>query len=144
MLRPILILLVALAVLVNDRTSLASETSYVVIVNPTNPVTELDRNFVRDVFLKKSTDWGGGSTAHPIDLASKFPARGQFLREVIRKTPAQLKLYWNQRIFSGKGVPPPQSDSVTAVIEYVASHPGAIGYIPAASDPGKTKIVRLK
>lgn len=125
------------------RESLANGDGYQVIVNPDFQVDELERDFVRDVYLKKATDWAGRAV-HPIQLTSRHAASEQFVRDVIRKTPAQLKKYWSQQIFSGKGVPPPDVDSPAAVVAYVVERPGAIGYIPKNVDPGRARVVRLK
>jgi ABC-type phosphate transport system substrate-binding protein len=115
-----------------------------VIVNPDNPVDSVSRDFLRDAYLGKASEWGNGDTVHPIDLTERFAAREKFTEEVIRKTPAQLRTYWNQQIFSGKGVPPPEGDSVADVIDYVVSTPGAVGYLPADADPGKAKVIGIR
>ena len=62
----------------------------------------------------------------------------------MRKTPAQLKSYWNQQIFSGKGVPPPEADSPAAAVAYVLANPGAIAYVPADTDPGRTRVIGVR
>lgn len=115
-----------------------------VIVHPENPVSEVSRGFLREAFLKKSTQWSRGGTIRPIDLARKFPERDRFTREVVRKTPAQLKNYWSQQIFSGKGVPPPEADTTTSVVAYVLANKGAIGYVPADADTRGAKVVKVK
>ena len=115
-----------------------------IIVNPENRVDAVSREFLRNAYLKKATTWGPGGTIRPVDLTSKLPVRDQFTHDVIKKTPAQLKTYWNQQIFSGKGVPPPEADSVQAVISYVLANPGAVGYLPVDVDPGKAKVVGIK
>ncbi len=119
-----------------------STDAYQVIVSPENPVTEVDRDFVRDAFLKKTSEWNG-ETIRPIDLSAKHAARDRFTREVIRKTPAQLKSYWNQQIFSGKGTPPPVADSAAAVVAFVVANKGAIGYVPVDADTAGAKIVKV-
>ena len=63
---------------------------------------------------------------------------------MIRKTPSQLRTYWNQQIFSGKGVPPPEADSVASAIQYVLANKGAIAYIPADADAGKAKVIGIR
>lgn len=115
-----------------------------VIVNPGTKIEAVDRDFLRDAYLGKATEWGDGETIHPLDLASRFPARDKFTEHVIRKSPAQLRTYWNQQIFSGKGVPPPEADAIADAIEYVVSTPGAVGYLPADADPGRAKVIRIK
>jgi ABC-type phosphate transport system substrate-binding protein len=123
--------------------SAAATDEYKVIVHPGNPVSTVDRTFLRDIYLRKATDWTGAGPIRPIDLARRFSARERFVQEVLRKTPAQLKTYWNQQIFSGKGVPPPEAESTGAVVAYVLANPGAIAYLPGDADPGKTKVIKV-
>lgn len=144
MVRPLVIAIAIAAVLAAGDASTATETTYEVIVNPDNHATEIDRGFLRDVFLKKTVEWNDGRDVRPIDLAAKFPARTQFTHDVIGKTPSQLRSYWSQQIFSGKGVPPPETDSTAAVIAYVLAHPGAVGYLPTGTDPKGAKIVPVR
>lgn len=124
--------------------SLAEETKLKVIVHPDNPATSVSRAFLRDAFLKKSTEWKGGEAILPVDLAWRFPERRAFTEEVLQKTPTQVKNYWNQQIFSGKGVPPPEADSPRAVIGYVLANPGAVGYIPANVDAQGAKVLAVQ
>jgi ABC-type phosphate transport system substrate-binding protein len=125
-------------------TSIADDRpGFKLIINPENTVDSLDRDFVRDVYLKKATEWQDGETVHPLDLSASFAAREKFTSHIIRKTPAQLRAYWNQQIFSGKGVPPPEADSIRSVVSYVLSHRGAVGYIPGDADPGKAKVIKV-
>ena len=118
-----------------------ADAGFRVIVHPDNPIVSVDRAFLREAFLKKATDWGDGKTIRPVDLAS---VRERFARAVLKKTPSQLKNYWNQQIFSGKGVPPPEASSADAVIAYVLANPGAIGYLPAGVDPRRAKVIEVK
>ena len=116
-----------------------------VIVNPENKIDEVDRDFLRDVYLKKATEWGDGATVRPVDLSARHPVRDRFRDDVLRKTAtAQLHSYWNQQIFSGKGVPPPEAESTADEINYVLANPGGVGYLPHDADPGRAKVVRLR
>lgn len=119
----------------------APETEFKIIVHPDNPVGAVEVSFLRDVYLKKTVSWGHGRSARPIDLS---PVRERFAAKVLRKTPSQLRYYWNGRVFSGKGVPPPQVDSVAAAVEYVIEHPGAVAYLPADADTGDAKVIELR
>ena len=131
-------ILVARSAVADDR-----EASFRVIVHPDNPATSVDRAFLRDAYLKKTTEWGNGNTIRPVDLTAKYTARERFAHDVIKKTSAQLKSYWSQQIFSGKGVPPPEAGTPDAVIDYVMANPGAVGYLPAGTDPGRAKIIEV-
>lgn len=119
------------------------EESYKVIVHPENPISAVDRSFLRDAYLKRAVDWGHGASIRPIDLSRPSSVRDRFTHEVLKKSSSQLKNYWNQQIFSGKGVPPP-AVSPERVIEYVLENPGAVGYVPSDVDPGNAKVVPVR
>lgn len=138
------VLPIIVCVLAFATRSLAAEQTFKVIVHPDNPVTSIDRGFLRDAYLKKAKEWSGDGAIRPVDLTAKFSVRTKFTEDVLRKTPAQLKNYWNQQIFSGKGVPPPEAESTAAVIKYVLANPGAVGYIPANVDAGGAKVIAVK
>jgi len=125
--------------------SAATSEEYKIIVHPGNPIIAIDRQFLRDAFLRKAADWsGGGELVRPIDLLAGSAVRGRFVRDVLKKTPSQLRSYWNQQIFSGKGVPPPEADSTAAAVAYVLANSGAIGYLPADADPAGAKVVGIR
>lgn len=138
------LLLLATAWLWLASSSTARDEEFKIIVHPDNPVSVVDQQFVRDAFLKKATSWSHGGTIRPIGLSAELPARDAFLQEVLKKTPAQLRSYWVQRIFSGTGVPPPEAESTAAAISYVLANPGALGYLPSHVDPGRAKVVTLR
>lgn len=137
-------LTLAMLMLGVGRPSMADHQTFKVIVNPERDVDAVDRELLRDAYLKKVEEWSDGETIRPIDLPETSEAREHFTEAVLRKTPAQLRAYWNQQIFSGKGVPPPEATSVADVIAYVLANKGAVGYIPADADPGKARVVGIR
>ncbi len=137
-------LAIAAALVAGSGRADAASDGFQVIVNPDNPVSEVERSFLRDAFLKKTSSWSNGETVRPIDLNKKYPVREAFCRDILKKTLPQLKRYWNQQIFSGKGVPPPELDSEKAIIAYVLANKGAVGYLPIGVDPGGARVVKVK
>ncbi len=117
---------------------------YQIIVHPSNPAKDVDKAFLRDAFLKRSPLWPHEVTIRPVDLQKDFEVRGQFSRDVLNKSVTEVKNYWHQQVFSGKGVPPPELESEAAVISYVLRSPGAIGYLSPGTDPGGTKVIPVK
>ena len=138
------VLLVGLVLAGIARAAVTDGDGFQVIVNPDNPLVTVDHGFLRDIYLKRATEWQTGAPVRPLDLSTRFPARVRFTREVLRKTSPQLRTYWNQQIFSGKGVPPPEADSTSAVIAYVLDNPGAIAYVPANANPGRAKVIKVQ
>lgn len=122
----------------------ADEPRFQIIVHPDNPVTEVDTAFLRAAYLKKRLTWSHGPGLQPLDLSARFPIRATFTSRVLRKTGHQLRAYWNQQIFSGKGTPPPQVDTVHDAVDFVLARRGAIAYLPAGADPGRAKVIPLR
>jgi hypothetical protein len=123
---------------------MADSDEIVIIVHPANPATSVNREFLREAFLKKRSEWSHGQPLRPIDLPASSRARDHFAHDVLKKSRAQLRSYWNQQIFSGKGVPPPTAESIAAAIAYVLANPGAVTYLPADADPGQAKVIELR
>jgi ABC-type phosphate transport system substrate-binding protein len=103
--------------------------AYRVIVNPESGYTSIERRLVAELFLKKTSQWPSGELARPVDLASDSPVRQRFSEDVLGRSVAAVKSYWQQLIFAGRGVPPPELESETEVADYVSRHPGSIGYV---------------
>jgi len=127
-----------------SRPLAASPPTYRLIVNPKNDATGVDRRFVADAFLKKITRWPDGESVHPVDLSAESLARARFSEEVIRRSVPAVKSYWQQLVFSGRDVPPPELDRDEDVIAYVLRFPGGIGYVSGAADVDRVKVVTIK
>jgi ABC-type phosphate transport system substrate-binding protein len=117
---------------------------YKLIVHPKNATRSLPRRFVAEAFLKKISEWPDGEAIAPVDLSSDSSVRRAFVEEVFERTTPAIRSYWQQMIFSGRGVPPPELESDDAVIRYVTHHRGAIGYVSARADIGDAKVVDLE
>jgi ABC-type phosphate transport system substrate-binding protein len=123
--------------------STAAEPGFQVIVHSSNPVTSLSREQVARLFLKKVTAWPSGAAVAAVDLARDEPARATFSQDVLRKSVAEVAAYWQQQIYSGRGVPPPEKRSNADVVAFVEGNEGAIGYVSAAAAVGDARVVRI-
>jgi hypothetical protein len=115
-----------------------------VIVNAENSVTAIDRKFLSDVFLKRVTQWGHLVTIRPVDQRPDASARRQFSEEILKRSVAAVKTYWQQAVFSGRDVPPPELDSEEEVVRFVLRNPGAIGYVSSAIDTGTARVLPVR
>jgi ABC-type phosphate transport system substrate-binding protein len=107
----------------------AAGPGFTVVVHATNPSAALPREQVARLFLRKLRRWPGGATAEPVDLAPGAPARHAFTRAVLGKSVATVRAYWQQRIFSGAEVPPPEKVDDADALAYVRTHPAAVAYV---------------
>jgi ABC-type phosphate transport system substrate-binding protein len=133
----------ALAMLVGNAMVFADDRQvvYRVIVNPSNKVQNLERKYLGDVFLKKATTWASGDAIRPVDLGPDSPVRRKFDQDVLGRSIAAVKNYWQQMIFAGRDVPPPELDRDEDVIAYILKHPNAIGYVSGAASLTSVKVV---
>jgi hypothetical protein len=115
-----------------------------VIAHADVPGTSVSRDFLANAFLKNITRWPDDQALRPVDLKLDAAARKSFSEAVLRRSVAAMKAYWQQRIFSGRGLPPPALDSDQAVVDYVTSHPGAVGYISGAAATGSAKVMTVR
>ena len=120
--------------------------SFLVIVNAHNPARSADRDFVADAFLKRASRWDDGEGLRPGDLRTSSAARRAFSTSVLQRTVAAVRSYWQQRIFSGRDVPPPELESEEAMLRYVAKYRGALGYVPATTklDGSNVKVIVVR
>jgi len=113
---------------------------FVVIVNKSNNVASLSKSQVSRMFLKKVFTWKDGSPVKPIDLIPDSPVRKAFSQEIHGRNVYSIKNYWQQMIFAGRDVPPLEKETEQEIIDYVNSHPNAIGYISS----GNTDLQNVK
>ncbi|MEO7034159.1 MAG: hypothetical protein ABI548_09725 [Polyangiaceae bacterium] len=133
--------LLACLVLSRGTARAAPVPEFRVIVHPENPASELSRDFLAEAFLKRTTRWGNGEALRPVDQRSTSVARKKFSDSVLRRSVAAVKNYWQQRIFSGRDLPPPELESDEAVVAYVVNHRGAVGYVSGSAKLDKAKPV---
>jgi ABC-type phosphate transport system substrate-binding protein len=117
---------------------------YQIVVHPSNPSVVVDRRFLEDAFLKKITIWPSGEVIRPVDLPPDSPIRKRFTEDVLKRSVEDVKSYWQQRIFSGHDVPPPELDTDEDVVTYVVEHGGAVGYVSGSADLRGTKVLAVR
>jgi ABC-type phosphate transport system substrate-binding protein len=128
--------LVLFDVRAESQTRAAPTAPFVVIVHRSNALRTASRTFVADAFLKRTTRWPDGETIRPVDQRNASAVRARFTESVLRRPIAAVRSYWQQVIFTGRGVPPPELDDDREVLRYVSTHVGAIGYVSGSVDLG--------
>ncbi len=106
--------------------------SFVVVVNKANPVTTLSVLELRRIFMKQTRMWSHAESVVPVDWDATSPQREEFSRLVLGRTVREMGDYWVQQGVTQGLTPPSTQRSARAMLRFVASVPGAIGYVPAA------------
>jgi ABC-type phosphate transport system substrate-binding protein len=134
---------VLLAALLAGLAVPAAAEDFKVVVNASNPVEAISRDEAAQLFLKKVTRWDTGDVVRPVEPGSA-PLRDAFYRRVAGKSPAAVRSYWNQLIFSGREVPPVEKSTDDEVVAFVRSTPWGIGYVSASSPTPGVKTISLR
>lgn len=114
-----------------------------VIANNSVVASSISQTDLHDIFTGSASSIKGGGQVSPALLKSG-PAHEAFLNKYVGKSDAAFRAAWRRLLFSGQSTMPKILDSDAEMVGYVASTPGAIGYIGSGSPhPGvKTLAVR--
>ena len=130
---PALLLLLAAAVLAVGAAPVASaDATFRVIVNPQVKGTQIPRAALTSIFLKQASKWGDGSTVTPVDQSLRSPVRRSFSNVVLQQGLVEVQTFWQRKMSNGV-IPPPVKTSDEEIVSFVASTPGAIGYVSSSA-----------
>jgi ABC-type phosphate transport system substrate-binding protein len=117
-----------------------SHADIAVIVHPQNPHA-LTKQDVARIFLGKQKSYSDGSRVIPLDMPTSSPLYDNFARAVLRRHSQQVRAYWAQQLFTGKGTPPRTLGNAAAIKSMVAANPACIGYIDSADADASVRIL---
>jgi ABC-type phosphate transport system substrate-binding protein len=140
---------VILSVLVLTGLSLAglvpvhATTPFRVIVHHEVKGEKISRGTLTSIFLKQAPKWTDGSAISPVDQSVRSEVRRSFSGDVLLQAVAEVQIYWQRRMSQGV-VPPPVKATDQDVVAFVASTPGAIGYVSVVTPlPESVKAIEL-
>jgi ABC-type phosphate transport system substrate-binding protein len=139
-----LLLVVLAAMLVSGPARDASAAaSFRVVVHPQVKGSQIPRAVLSAIFLKQALKWGDGSPVVPVDQSIQSAVRRLFSNDVLKQGVVEVQVFWQRRITAGQ-MPPPVKTSDEEVLTFVASTPGAIGYVSSGiSLPGTVREVAV-
>ena len=120
--------------------SVAAWSGVAVIVHPSN-ANDLSTADISRIFLGKKKSYPNGAEAIPVDQKGGSAVRSSFVSTVLKKNDQQIKAYWAQLLFTGKGTPPKEVGASADVKKLIAENPALIGYIDSADADGSVKVV---
>ena len=103
-----------------------------VIVHPQVKGSEIPRAVLTAIFLKQALKWGDGRPVVPVDQSVQSAVRRLFSNDVLHQGIVEVQVYWQRKITAGL-VPPPVKTSDEDIVAFVASTPGAIGYVSSGT-----------
>ncbi len=132
-------LAIGFALLAGVCPSIAAEPIAVVAATG-SPLHKLSFDSLKLIYLRKIQVDEYGNRWIPTNLPATHPLRHEFSRALFSKLPEDQEDYWNGQYFHGI-MPPPVMSSEEAVLRFVSSTPGAIGYVRKNHVDGRVKII---
>ena len=117
-----------------------TESGIAVIVAPEAVTPKLGREELALIFKYKRRFWDDGKKIQAVNLPVSHPLRRAFSMQVLGHSPEELDDYWRDMYFHGV-LPPYVLASDEAVIRFVASTPGAIGYVSNCLADHRVKVI---
>jgi len=118
-----------------------AEEELVVVVNGNNPIEQMTRSEVIDLFMGKYVAFPDGNKAIAVDLTSEHKTKKIFYQRLVGRSLASINAYWSRIRFTGRAKPPIKKESKEGVVQYVATTKNAISYIPKSMLNEKLKVV---
>lgn len=123
--------------------STGSAGELLVIASEEVPDTSISIEQLAAIYSMKKISWSNGTPVVPVNREASSDERAKFSKAVFNLTPQELSAYQDRLRFQGK-LPPIVQSSDQAVLGFVRSVPGAIGYITASHVPSGVKtLMRL-
>lgn len=92
--------------------------------------------------MKKTRSWPDGSTIRPVDMGDGTTQRRIFLSAILHRSEREMIKYWiGQKLYTGDYAPL-KLESEDAVIHFVATVRGSVGYVVSAS-PERLRQVKI-
>lgn len=93
-------------------------------------VSALSTEEAEQLFLGRRSTLNSGERVTLIDLPAGS-VRDRFYLLLTGKNPIQTRAYWSRQVFTGRALPPREAASDQQARDWLATTPGAIGYLPA-------------
>jgi len=119
------------------------DAGFAVIVNKANPVKTLAVAELRRIFMKQTRMWPHAESIVPVDWDATSPNREAFSRRVLARSVREMGDYWVQQSVTQGLAPPSTQRSARALLRFIASVPGAIGYVPPGDVDDTVSVVKV-
>jgi ABC-type phosphate transport system substrate-binding protein len=118
--------------------------SLAIIVNQSNPVSDLSLSELRAVFLGERRHWPNGRRITLVMMEPGQPERDAVLREICKMGESDLRRRLLQGLLTGDILVSPKTLATpVGVRKFVFNVPGAIGYLRPADVDASVKVLRV-
>ena len=123
--------------------TLKADDDLAIVVNKTNPVTNLTKAQLKKIILGEQSQWSNGKK---VSVALRSPGqaeRAAVLKELCGMSEEELNQYLAHANFTGDMSAPKALATATAVKSMVLAIPGGIGFVRASEAGDTVKVISL-
>lgn len=114
----------------------------VIIVNKNNPINHINCGQLKQIYNGNFKLWDFGKRVVAVDLPDTNPLAVKFARTILGVDVETKRKLWMQKLYAGVGTPPLQREDESSIVTFVASEPGAIGYVRKENLNNSVKVIR--
>jgi ABC-type phosphate transport system substrate-binding protein len=125
--------------------TVAASSDLAVVVNKSNSTSNLTKSEIRKLVLGEQESWPGGVKVTVTLLSPGNPERAAILKTVCRMSEDDYTQHSMHSDFTGEATNAPKIvASDAAILQMVASVPGAIGFLPLNQVNASVKVVSVE
>lgn len=115
-----------------------------VVVEKSNPRSEISTEELRALFLGTQREWADGTRAVPLDLAAGTPERELFNSSVLNLDQPAVEAYWVDQRMRGSGATAPRvAPTAGSLLKLAGRVHGVVGYVALASVDASVKVLKV-
>jgi ABC-type phosphate transport system substrate-binding protein len=138
----IIIAMIRFALLVSLSSCSAMAHGQTVVVIGNTSVKKVDATSVLRIYTGRTSEIDGAAV-YAVNAPTGTAIRNRFLSNCLQQDESRYTAHWTVRKYVGKGTSPREFARSTDVLNYVATTPGAIGYLEESEvAPGVNVLLR--
>jgi ABC-type phosphate transport system substrate-binding protein len=135
--------LVTILLLTLFTASIQAEGSIAVVVNKANPISELSRSELIDMFMGKYVAFPNDIRAIPVEIEGDHKIKIKFYQNLVGMPLSRVNAYWSRLRFTGRKRSAVFKPNENDVIAFIIANEQAIGYVPQSLITDDLKVVYI-
>ncbi len=133
----------AMLILTLLSASVLAQEPLAVVVNKANPVDELSRSELIDLFMGKYVAFPNDSKAIPVELKGDHKIKVDFYKSLVGMPLSRVNAYWSRLRFTGRKRAAVFQHNEDDLIAFIIANEQAIGYVPQSLITNDLKVVYI-
>lgn len=134
---------IAILILALVSASAQAQEPLAVVVNKANPIDELSRSELIDLFMGKYVAFPNDDKAIPVELKGEHEVKIEFYQNLVGMPLSRVNAYWSRLRFTGRKRAAVFKPNEEELIAFIIANEQAIGYVPQSLITEDLKVVYI-